>query len=642
MIALLLTVLALVIPFFIYAKYLVSRTTPLDHTEELLEIDVSPSGMESENLRPAEMKVTPATEPDNTSTQVPLRDDLAVQPQSPATRPVPEAPPVNEIADITPYERRMLEAMNSASSEQFHYIQQMAKKFEAAVSAGDVASQREIRLSVGTVCSFAKCGKPCLSASGEKWAPKRCSGCQGNYYCSKECQKADWRPNSGRSTEKLGVYHKDWCKVIRVRDSIQSWQCPREINHNYPGVAKDEYMPQLPYFQAQLSQFPWGRLERDGTFSSEFLQARFDVLDSDYRKAGFWAIPERSNPHDISDDPISSRAAQPFRHEDNTNLKGYAHGAMMLALEEWPSDIEGWKLQDEALIPPIFFTGQFPPPARPRPGQVRDWKSWYDWRGLSLESPAAVLMDHILTTYHLLTETLKVVDLHRPSKERQVADVHYLGAETELNYLPLFSELALLLPNTHINLTVFSPAAHDLLEHAKKRYPRSIAAREGPVWEYTAPRPTGGGSIAISLYHAPPLPPNTRQLPLRPFKGMWERSVIMLAPKDPDALVAPNAGILAYSPWYEVVSCATMANIPFACTDYAQQSAQMISDHIPEWLNEASRNFSPRERMHHELVRQRTRPVTVNPFHRPGQRPISQVRSPNLGNGFICSIVGPE
>lgn len=198
-------------------------------------------------------------------------------------------------------------------------------------------------------------------------------------------------------------------------------------------------MPQLPYFQAQLSQFPWGRIERDGTFSSKFLQARFNVLDSDYRKAGFSAVPERINPHDISDDPLFNGAAQPFMQpKDNTNLKGYTHGAMMLALEEWPSDVEGWKLQDEALIPHIFFTGEFPPPARPHPGQVRDWKSWYDWRGLSLESPAAVLMDHVLTTYYLLTETLKVVDLQRPLKERQVVDVHYLGAETELNYLPLY------------------------------------------------------------------------------------------------------------------------------------------------------------------------------------------------------------
>ncbi|KAJ7448111.1 hypothetical protein FB451DRAFT_1411457 [Mycena latifolia] len=127
---------------------------------------------------------------------VSLRGDRAVQPQSPAfRRPVPTALPVDETTHITPHERRMLEAMDSASSEQFQYIRQMAKKFEDAVNAGDVAAQREIRLSIGTVCSYVKCGKPCLSASGNKWTPKRCSGCLGNYYCSKEVKSPALLPH---------------------------------------------------------------------------------------------------------------------------------------------------------------------------------------------------------------------------------------------------------------------------------------------------------------------------------------------------------------------------------------------------------------------------------------------------------------
>jgi hypothetical protein len=196
-------------------------------------------------------------------------------------------------------------------------------------------------------------------------------------------------------------------------------------------------MPQLPYFQGQLTQFPWGRLERDGTFSYKFLHARFGVLDADYRNSGFWAIPDRLNPHDVTDDPLNVQTSMRNNTSRDTNVQGYAHGQIMLA-EEWPSDVEGWKLR-ETLIPHVFFTGEFPPPARPRPGQVKDWKSWYKWRGLSLESPAAVLMDCILTTFYLLTETLKVVDLRRQSGTKQIVDVHYLGAETELNYLPLYA-----------------------------------------------------------------------------------------------------------------------------------------------------------------------------------------------------------
>jgi hypothetical protein len=132
MIALLLTVLALALPFFVYVKYLVLKTTPLSthHTEKPREIEVSPSGIDSEDLRQAQMKATPAAEPDNASTQVSLHGDRAVQPQSPATRrPAPAALPVDETTDITPHERRMLEAMNSSSSEHFQYIRQSMSTF---------------------------------------------------------------------------------------------------------------------------------------------------------------------------------------------------------------------------------------------------------------------------------------------------------------------------------------------------------------------------------------------------------------------------------------------------------------------------------------------------------------------------------
>ncbi|KAJ7023018.1 hypothetical protein C8F04DRAFT_1401940 [Mycena alexandri] len=157
------------------------------------------------------MKATPDAKPDDASTAAARRGGPSVQPQSPATkRPIPTVLPVDETTDVTPHERRMLEAMKAATSEQFQYIRQMAKQFEDAVSAGlDVAVQRETDFSVGNMCSYMKCGKPCLSPNGDTWAPKRCSGCQGNYYCSEECQTRDWKPISGRSTTQPGCKNPD-------------------------------------------------------------------------------------------------------------------------------------------------------------------------------------------------------------------------------------------------------------------------------------------------------------------------------------------------------------------------------------------------------------------------------------------------
>jgi hypothetical protein len=81
------------------------------------------------------------------------------------------------------------------------------------------------------------------------------------------------------------------------------------------------------------------------------------------------------------------------------------------------------------------------PPLRagsPKAKEVKDWKSWYEWRRLPLESPAALLMHFPLTVYWLLVDTLKVTSPQAGStEERKSLVVHYIGAETELNFLPM-------------------------------------------------------------------------------------------------------------------------------------------------------------------------------------------------------------
>lgn len=116
--------------------------------------------------------------------------------------------------------------------------------------------------------------------------------------------------------------------------------------------------------------------------------------------------------------------------------ENYMHGEVMLG-REWPTDVDAWKLKDPKLIPRLFFDDEFPPPQKPVPGQVRDWKSWYEWRGLSMESPVALMMDFPLSVYYLILDVLKVVRVEPSSDKQQKLDLQYLGAEVELNYLPL-------------------------------------------------------------------------------------------------------------------------------------------------------------------------------------------------------------
>lgn len=187
-------------------------------------------------------------------------------------------------------------------------------------------------------------------------------------------------------------------------------------------------MQRIPELQAVLNQFTWGRIESDGTFAQDLVKARLGVLGSG-PSFGYWSVPGGQQAHDI---PRSQQAKGTWVPRS----KDYIHGEVMLG-QEWPTDIEAWKLKDPKLVPRLFFEDEFPPPQKPLPGQVKDWKSWYEWRGLSTESPVALMMDFPLSVYYLILDVLKVVRVDSSSAKQQKLNLHYLGAEVELNYLPL-------------------------------------------------------------------------------------------------------------------------------------------------------------------------------------------------------------
>lgn len=93
----------------------------------------------------------------------------------------------------------------------------------------------------------------------------------------------------------------------------------------------------------------------------------------------------------------------------------------------------------------------------------------------------------------------------------------------------------------------------------------------------------------------------------------------------PDAIVARNAGLSSYPEWIPVVRAAHLLEIPFAVTEYAEQSAEQQRSTIPRWLE----GLPPRSEY----------PIALNPFQRPGQRGIPVVRMPNVSNGFTLTVV---
>jgi hypothetical protein len=120
--------------------------------------------------------------------------------------------------------------------------------------------------------------------------------------------------------------------------------------------------------------------------------------------------------------------------------KGFEHGYMLLS-NQVLADETGWKLE-KRLIPRLVFELGTEPELASK-ADIVDWDSWYKWRNLPKESPAALLLHYPLTVYQLLVNVLHVTGPTRNSSEsRQALNVHYIGAEVELNMLPLYVRIS--------------------------------------------------------------------------------------------------------------------------------------------------------------------------------------------------------
>jgi hypothetical protein len=172
-----------------------------------------------------------------------------------------------------------------------------------------------------------------------------------------------------------------------------------------------------------------------------------------------------------------------------------------------------------------------------------------------------------------------------------------------------FGELALLLPYHDIKLVFFGIAVKNLID-AARHAPDSLASQAGPVYTYTAPAACGGGAIQLFLHgDSPTWVPTTNH-------------------GRPDALVAANAGIGTYSALERVIAHAHDTRLPFAVTEYLEQSCEHQRDITIPAILDAYR-IAPRA----------TCEIALNPFHRPGQRTIPSMRLPNLSNGFTLVVV---
>ncbi|KAK7025272.1 zinc finger MYND domain-containing protein 15 [Favolaschia claudopus] len=316
--------------------------------------------------------------------------------------------------------------------------------------------------------------------------PKLCSVCKLVYFCSPECFKKAWK------------VHKVVC----------------------PGFQRDAEV--IPLYNEVLNQFPWTDIGYNdvGFFSELFVLAHFGLLGTSRQKVGYWAAYPRA--------------------QASTELLDAPWNRL--------SEEQGWRMAKE-FIPTLALQNSDKCPSFP-PKFESNWSSYYEWRRLPIESPAAMLLHWPLSVYACLKELNLGPQI--ATSPRQKLTVFYVGAREEVHYIPVFGELALLYSNADLDLVMFGETTKQSVERAKAR---GLAKADRPcVFEYTAPEACGGGTVRVFIDSNPSY---TYYRPSR------ERS------EHPDAIVGLNAGLGSYISWQHVLLRSMEFDIPFAITDYA-------------------------------------------------------------------------
>ncbi|TFK96472.1 hypothetical protein BDV98DRAFT_597524 [Pterulicium gracile] len=201
--------------------------------------------------------------------------------------------------------------------------------------------------------------------------------------------------------------------------------------------------------------------------------------------------------------------------------------------------------------------------------------------------------------------------------------LHVLGPEIELNVLPIFLFEIIDSPSSPSSspttTSLFASGAPASTASASPPKPQaspppasanpSAQTTAHPSSKYAAPQEFGSSSIHIFLHgSAPHMEPSD-------LGKLYARTDSQVKP---DALLALNAGLVSYRQWWPLFQVANLVGIPFAVTEYTEQSLEHV-------VNGQVGNV-------HTIL-------PLNPFRQPRQRPMPAFRMPNLVNGFTMVVI---
>nr|XP_060641822.1 zinc finger MYND domain-containing protein 15 [Anolis sagrei ordinatus] len=332
-----------------------------------------------------------------------------------------------------------------------------------------------------------------------------CHLCRAVLYCSERCRQLDW----DRSPE--DVAHRFWCQRMAA----------------YMGRARE--LANLPFtFAAEASS---------ETFNKE------GFLGSRGLTRGYWA-----------GESMMVRAP------------GYGVGLAppgMGPLLKSGNPFEALRPEGGTALPPA-------PPEPPTPRTYfGSWKEYYQWRGLPLGAPLAVILTYPLTMYYIITQ---LAPQHFPELNilnKQSLKIHVVETGKEFGVLMAFWELSVLLPHVSLELLFVGDTLPPELDGQQFLLQRDVSRR---LFSMEGPISPGSLQQHIGVSVRPGLTPRSKGGRRELQMGFSARPYHLLQAPKPDLVIGFNSGFALKETWLSSLPRLQSLRVPAYFTECSEYS----------------------------------------------------------------------
>ncbi|XP_050236252.1 uncharacterized protein LOC126686251 isoform X2 [Mercurialis annua] len=226
------------------------------------------------------------------------------------------------------------------------------------------------------------------------------------------------------------------------------------------------------------------------------------------------------------------------------------------------------------------------------PKHLTSWMDYYEWRGIPLHSPVALLLHWPLMIYY----ATQIAHMRNSTSEScNKLCIHYLGPEKELLQLAVFGELHALFPGVNVHLELIGPAIPENRDGQKIdlcSYACCLDRDCNCICRSSSKTMNGSAGADNSS------------------KGSF-----------PDLVIAPNAGIAAYPSWLPTLKLIYENGAPAVFSDYCEEACHLAASCITSVTG-----------------RPLSLPIEINPFRQPIMVEDSALLLPCYSNCFIFGM----